>query len=186
MILHGNKLTLDLLKTFSEIEVRLTLEMPNDDASGKTSSTETINGGVKPKRLSVSCTLAMKESKSLKKLIKMAESIEKDGNRSVYTVSDETADAADIREVIFHDRLDVRKRDNLLAWQISFTLREHKSVPEVKEQRSSASSGPATTGSAAGTEVKSQAANVTSKGPLYDMLKSLDEYLAPIVNGSGQ
>lgn len=185
MILQGNKITLDLMKTFSDIEVRLTLEMPNDDASGKTSSTETLNGGVKPKKLSVSCTLPMRESKSLTKLIKMAESVEKDGNRSVYTVSDETADAADIREVIFHDRLDVRKRDNLLAWQISFTLREHKSVPEVKEQRSTPSSGSATAASAAGAEVKSNA-EVTSKGPLYDMLKSLDEYLAPIVNGSGQ
>ncbi len=177
--------TLDMTYEFRDIDVRLTLEMPNDDASGKTSSTETLSGGTKPKRISVSCTLPMKQAELLTELIRLAESIESDGSRTVYTVSDTTADAADIREVIFHDRLDVRKRDGLMAWQIAFVLREHKSVPEVKEQRNQPAAGSADTAPGAGIQPEEGEA-IKSSGPLYDILKRVDEYLAPVVGGESE
>lgn len=186
MILQGSQLTLDFTKKFSDIDVRLTLEMPNDDASGKTSSTETLSGGIKPKKISVSCTLPMKQAELLTELIRLAESIESDGSRTVYTVSDTTADAADIREVIFHDRLDVRKRNGLMAWQIAFVLREHKSVPEVKEQRSQPSSGTADTTIGEAVQSESGTASIKFSGPLYDILKRVDEYLAPAVGGHSE
>ena len=183
------KKTLDMTYEFRDIDVRLTLEMPNDDASGKTSSTETLSGGIKPKKISVSCTLPMKQAELLTELIRLAESIESDGSRTVYTVSDTTADAADIREVIFHDRLDVRKRNGLMAWQIAFVLREHKSVPEVKEQRSQPAAGSADTAPGAGIQPEAAADEgeaIKASGPLYDILKKVDEYLAPIVGGESE
>lgn len=177
MIIQAAGETLDLTIKFREIDVRLSLDISNDDASGKTSSTETLNGGIKPKRLTVSCTLPMAEASELTKLLKKAEAIDAAGNRVVYTVSDKTADAADIREVIFHDRFDVRQREGLHAWQISFTLREYKSVPQVKEQRKAATIKPVQD-STAGQNVTGEETSA-EHGTLYNMLKKLDDYLAP-------
>lgn len=182
MIIQSAGETLDLTIKFKELDVRLSMDISNDDAGGKSSSTETLNSGIKPKRLSVSCTLAQADADELTSLIKMAESVTSAGARTVFTVSHKMADAADIREVIFHDRLDVRQREGLNAWQISFTLREYNSVPEVKEQRKAAAIKPVQD-SAAGETVASNNAGEqdagAEHGTLYNLLKKLDDYLAP-------
>ena len=174
------KQTLDMLDKFSSLSVRVVLELVNTDASGNTSGTETLNGGTKAKKINITAQLAMKDASSLSKLIKVAESTEESGQRTVYTVSDDTADAVDIREVIFHDRLEINKADKLLALNIGFTLLEYKSVPEVAEQRSQSGITP-TGGGVEGEEVADEA-TIGAKGRFYDLLKKADKYLGEVFN----
>lgn len=180
MIIESNGKPFEI--QLKELEVRLTLELPNKDASANGSSTATLNGGIKPKKLTVNGTLPGEQAEHLTNLIRKAEAIDDSGKRQVYTISDKTADTADIREVIFHERLDVRKRENLNAWQISFSLLENKSVAEQKEARTtSAATETATTDTATGTAITAE--NTTTEdqdhGMLWNILKKVDNALAP-------
>ena len=171
----------------SDIDVRLSLKLDNKDTSGKSSSTATLNNGTKPKKLAVNGTLSMDNSELLTEYIRLAESIDSDGQRTVYTISETTADSADIREVIFTDQFDVRKRSGLLAWQINFTLLEFKSVPEIKEQRTQTGVvESAKSDSVSGSEIQSDvsegssaAPNIEEHGTMFKLLKGLDNFLAP-------
>lgn len=181
MILEANGKTFEI--KLKELEVRLTLDLPNKDASGTGSSTATLNGGVKAKKLTVNGTLPGEDSTHLTDLIRIAEAMDDAGNRQVYTISDKTADTVDIREVYFTERFDVRKRDNLNAWQINFSLLEYTSVAEKKEARQTENTqATATTDTAAGTPVEST--NTAEQqdeehGLLWNTMKYIDNALAP-------
>lgn len=180
MIIEANKKAFEI--QLKELEVRLTLELPNKDASANGSSTATLNGGIKPKKLTVNGTLPAEQAEHLRDLIRKAEAVDAAGKRQVYTISDKTADTADIREVIFHERLDVRKRENLNAWQISFSLLEYKSVAEQKEARSASATKAATVDTAAGTSVASESTTDSADqehGMVWNILKNIDNALAP-------
>lgn len=196
MILEKNGEAFEI--RLNELSVRLNLNLANDDASGKTSSTVTLNAGTKPKKITVNGTLARDDAEHLTDLIRKAEALESDGQRCIYTISDDIADAADIRQVIFTDRLDVRERDGLHAWQVSFSLLEQTSIPETSEQRQQASQPQPQAGSASGQQVTAadvgntdnSANNSTTtasseqqiaeqQGYIYDLLKGLDNFLAP-------
>jgi hypothetical protein len=56
-------------------------------------------------------------------------------NRKVYRIGNDMALALKIRNVKFTGRINAREHESLLAWNVSFELREHNSVAEQKETR---------------------------------------------------
>lgn len=184
MILEANGVAYQL--PLKDLDVRLNMKLENQDASGKTSSTDDLNNGTKPKRLMVNGVLAMAEAEQLTVLIRKAEAVSADGQRQVYTITNGVADASDVREVKFTDNFDVRQRQGVRAWQINFTLKEHKSVPETAESR--ATNNPViNAATTSGNSVSSpddqgndgiDAAEI-QHGFVYSMLKNLDNLLAP-------
>ncbi|GAB6177972.1 hypothetical protein JCM16814_28630 [Desulfobaculum senezii] len=111
------------------------LEIKTADLSGETSGTATAEKGVKPKKLRVSCTVPFAESHALRGLIRIAEAKDEDGTLHIYTVANLTANAAGVRQAQFCDHVQWQEVDGLAAWSVSFTLREHMSVPERVETR---------------------------------------------------
>jgi hypothetical protein len=57
------------------------------------------------------------------------------GELRIYTIANPTANAVGVRQVQFSDNVRAADVDGLRAWDVSFTLREIKSVPELAEQR---------------------------------------------------
>lgn len=111
------------------------LEIKTADLSGETSGTATAEKGVKPKKLRVSCSIAFTEARALRELIRIAEAKDEDGTLHIYTVANLTANAAGVRQAQFCDHVQWQEVDGLAAWSVSFTLREHMSVPERVETR---------------------------------------------------
>lgn len=127
--LSGEKLDLD------NAAISLSLQFEDDDKSGDTSSTTTSEKGIKAKELKVSGTIAYKNEKILQRLFAIAEATGSDGKRTRYRVANTTAQAVGVREVIFSSNLDVTEQQNIMAWQIQFTLLEQRSVAEKKQER---------------------------------------------------
>ncbi|HDN9022353.1 TPA: hypothetical protein P2I16_004456, partial [Aeromonas salmonicida] len=57
------------------------------------------------------------------------------GQRHVYRVGSLLAQSVKVRQAKFAGRITASEQEGLLAWQVQFTLREHNSVPEKREQR---------------------------------------------------
>jgi hypothetical protein len=180
MILESNAKQFEL--EFSEMTVALKLPLKNENVSGSTNSTETVNTGTKAKVLAVTGTLPFTKQKHLKRLIQVAEAEDGNGARQIYNISEEIATAADIRQVIFDGELNVRKMKELNAWNVTFSLKQKNSVAEAKEARNNTSK--VVSDSAPGTIVSSptedQLSDATqTHGMIYNILKKLDAALAP-------
>ncbi|WP_299594349.1 hypothetical protein [uncultured Microbulbifer sp.] len=65
----------------------------------------------------------------------MAESTDDNGDLVVYDITDRSANAANVRQVIFNGRIEQREVIGMKAWRVSFTLLEYLSVAEKTEQR---------------------------------------------------
>ena len=89
MILEADGKTFEL--QFAELNVALKLPLPNKSVGANTSSTSTVNTGTKAKIISVAGVLAFKYQDHLQQLIKVAEAVNDDGSRKIYTISDDTA-----------------------------------------------------------------------------------------------
>lgn len=104
------------------------------DASGETSSTDEVDKGTKGKKLSVSLVIKFTDESDLRRLTRIAEA-KTNGERTVYTITNLTANAMGIRQVRFAENFNVQEKDGLRAWDVSFTLKEYLSNPERVEQR---------------------------------------------------
>ena len=167
---------------FAELEVSLKLPLKNKSVSGSTSATDTVNTGTKAKSLSVAGTLRFNQSEHLSDLIKVAEAEDDDGARRVYNISDDTATAADIRQVIFDGDFNVRKVKELNAWNVTFNLLQKNSVAEAKAERAQTDSNPVTdtaTGTAVTTTDDTTVSIIDTNTSIYKILKKIDNYLAP-------
>lgn len=90
-----------------------------------------------------------------------------------------------MRQAKFTGRITASEQEGLLAWQVQFTLREHNSVPEKREQRqpkapatvgqSTANTTPAKTGSSPAASEQEQLSYVER------MLKGVDTALGDIL-----
>lgn len=110
------------------------MDIRASDASGETSSTDEVDKGTKAKKLPVSLVIPFSNEADLKRLIRVAEAKE-NGTRKVYTITNQTANVAGIRQVRFAEGFNWQEKDGLLAWDVSFTLKEYLSNPERVEQR---------------------------------------------------
>ena len=124
-------------------------QLKKADASGETSSTTKADKGTKGKTLTVTTQIRYQDEADLRELIRISEAKGSGESGKVYTITNTTANAAGIRQVIFADRVSWDEQEGRRCWNVSFTLAEHKSVPERAEARkadkplTAASSSPA-------------------------------------------
>ncbi|MEH6649994.1 MAG: DNA-binding protein [Motiliproteus sp.] len=131
-----------------DLQVALAMPLARKDISGQSSSTDTVTAGNKAKKLSVALTLGFNKAAELLRLSNMAEAVDDSGKPLTYTIADELAEALNIRQVKFSDSFRIDPQGGKRAWTIRFTLSEHLSIAEKKEQRAEQPqpNAPATTG----------------------------------------
>ena len=164
--------------------VSLSAPLKDEDASGETSSTATAKKGNKGKKLEVRCSLRFKDADQLRELMRVAEATD-GGDSKVYTVTNDTANTAGMRQARFTGNIRADEAENVRAWEISFSLTEHISVPEMAEARQG--SKPSSLQGNQGTPVGTPAGTVTEDAPQGEeklssfekMLKYLNEKIGP-------
>lgn len=114
------------------------LELDSSDASGQTSSTATIEKGMKAKNLNCSINIKYQDEAYLSALIELAEATN-NGKRKVYLITNRTARVMGIKQVKFNGKLSPREDDTLNMWVVTFNLIEHISNPERVEARQASS-----------------------------------------------
>lgn len=110
-------------------------DLPEEDQSGQSSSTNSSEKGIKPKKLSVNGLIEYSTPDRLSRLIELSYQTEKGGAKKLYRVANATANVINLREAVFSGKVSVSPHSTLLAWQVGFTLSERKSVPEKREAR---------------------------------------------------
>lgn len=110
-------------------------DLPEEDQSGQSSSTNSSEKGIKPKKLSVNGLIEYSTPDRLSRLIELSYQTEKGGAKKLYRVANATANVINLREAVFSGKVSVSPHSTLLAWQVGFTLSERKSVPEKRETR---------------------------------------------------
>lgn len=115
------------------ITVSITRE--EKDMSGQKSSTKKSEKGVKAKEMTVSGLIPYRRKEWLEKLFSLCEASDKKGAQTKYRVSSRSAEAANMREVQFSDKLTAYEQDQRQAWRVDFKLREVNSVSEKREKR---------------------------------------------------
>lgn len=147
MIISGNGQEIIVEAIGKNVRIEASAEFDRKDLSGQTSSSDVSAAGNKPKRINVSLQIKTEQSENLTKVLDMAEALDPDGNPVVYTVSSPLASAMRIRQAIFDGGVRIREDDTLLCYNVSFELKEMRSVPEKKEERerAKASDGAAAT-----------------------------------------
>ena len=123
-------------------EQRLTCsqEMPDKDLSGDSSSSAVAEGGFKPTKISVSLKIKFENKDDLRALVNLSRGLTDDGSRKIYQILNQTAQAYNIRQVRFTERVRAAELNDEESWQVSFSLLEHNSVPERTEERQQAAS----------------------------------------------
>ena len=119
----------------SNIILTVSMRREEKDMSGQKSSTKKTDKGVKAKEIDVVGNIAYRDKQHLTDLFNLAEAVDSKGQQVKYRVAAISAEAVNMREVQFSEEISAVEQPNLLAWQVSFKLREVNSVSEKKEQR---------------------------------------------------
>ena len=112
----------------------LSLKLKDEDASGDSSSTSKAKKGNKGKKLEVKTHIRFKDEADLRELYAKAEAMS-GGDGQLYTITNRTANATGMRQGRFSGEVKADPQEALFEWIVSFTLAEHKSVPERTEAR---------------------------------------------------
>lgn len=116
-------------------KMELSMQLADQDMSGQTSATGSSEQGDKAKELRISGLIPFTDSAQLARLFELASAKDGSGNRVVRRLGATIGRTVKIRQVKFHGTVSAPEHQTLMAWQVSFSLREHLSVPEVTEQR---------------------------------------------------
>ena len=117
-----------------DLSASLTLPIKDEDASGDSSSTSKADKGKKGKKLEVKTKIRFKDEDKLTEFMALAEAMSK-GDGKLFTITNRIANAGGMRQGRFSGDVKVDPQDGLAMWTLSFSLAEHKSVPERAEQR---------------------------------------------------
>lgn len=117
------------------LTVKAAMKIADDDASGKTSSTATVEAGIKAIQLNCTVIIAYENKDDLSALTNLATAVDDKDKRIIYTVGNETANAMNMKKAKFSDNFMVNPYGNKQAWKVSFTLIEVKSVAEKKQDK---------------------------------------------------
>lgn len=117
------------------MRITASMQFQDKDQSGQTSATSSSEQGAKAKELDVTGLIPFKEEEQLARLFELADNKAKGGQRHIYRVGSLLAKSIKVRQAKFAGRITATEQEGLLAWQVQFTLREHNSVPEKREQR---------------------------------------------------
>lgn len=165
--------------------INLSMEIKDKDMSGQTANTGTAEQGTKGKVLTVTGLIPFKTPDVLNQLLVFAEQTES-GKRKIYRIGNELAKAMKIRQVKFTGRVQSDEQENVMAWKVSFTLKEYLSVPEVKAERERDNQSQAKTQATDSTEkVTAKPHAAVSQSPEQEpitgfakILQSVDAWLA--------
>lgn len=113
----------------------LSMEFKEKDTSGQTSGTSGAEQGEKGKELQITGLIPFADQMALARLFELAQDKGAGNERKIYRIGCELAEAVKIYQVKFAGRIMAPEQEGLLAWRVSFTLREHLSVPEKRELR---------------------------------------------------
>lgn len=116
------------------LTVSLTLPIKDEDASGDSSSTSKAEKGKKGKKLEVKTKIRFKDEDKLSEFMALAEATSK-GDGRLFTITNRVANAAGMRQGRFSGDVKIDPQEGLAMWELSFSLAEHKSVPEMAEDR---------------------------------------------------
>ncbi|EEW2300098.1 hypothetical protein J4872_002668 [Escherichia coli] len=123
------------------IAVSITLQLPDKDMSGQSSSTTGAEKGTKAKEMRVSGSVDFKDAHIITRIFQMAEATDAGGARKRYRIANATASAVNMRQGIFSGGVDVTEQQGKLHWQVTFTLKEKLSVPEKAAGRKNGGNG---------------------------------------------
>ena len=120
------------------ITVSVTMQLPDKDMSGQSTSTSSAQQGSKAKELRVSGTIDFNDEPILTRIFQLAEATEKNGAKKTYRIANATAQAVNMRQGVFSGGIDATEQQGKMHWQVTFTLKEKLSVPEKAAARSGA------------------------------------------------
>ena len=157
------------------LNVGINAPLKDEDASGETSSTARAKKGNKGKKLEVRLSIRFKDADDLRELMRVAEAVD-DGDGKVYTVTNDTANTAGMRQARFTGAIRADESEELRKWDVSFTLVEHISVPEMAESRQApkSSASQQNDGAPVGTGEGEQAEGDDKLSLVEKILKYLD------------
>lgn len=118
------------------ITVSATMQLPDKDMSGQSTSTTSAQQGNKAKELRVSGVIDFNDEAILTRIFQLAEATEKNGAKKTYRIANATAKAINMRQGVFSGGIDATEQQGRMHWQVTFTLREKLSVPEKASARS--------------------------------------------------
>ena len=164
-----------------EQRITCSQEMPDKDLSGDSSSSAVAEGGFKPTKISVSLKIKFENPDDLRALVNLSRDLSEDGSRKIYQILNQTAQAYNIRQVRFTERVRAAELNDEQSWQVSFFLLEHNSVPERTEERQQAETpGTNSTPAAASTPAEAEANTPTKNYTGFEKtLKYLNDQLSP-------
>lgn len=167
------------------MRISASMQFQDKDQSGQTSSTSSAEQGEKAKEIDVSGLVPFKDENTLSRLFELADAKGDGGKRHIYRVGSLLAKSVKVRQAKFAGRITASEQEGLLAWQVQFTLREHNSVPEKREQRqpkatatvgqSTANATPAKTDSSAAASEQEQLSSWEK------VMKGLDDKLGDVM-----
>ncbi|HGU0952857.1 TPA: hypothetical protein ACM6Y3_000829 [Escherichia coli] len=118
------------------ITVSATMQLPDKDMSGQSTSTTSAQQGSKAKELRVSGVIDFNDEAILTRIFQLAEATESNGAKKTYRIANATAKAINMRQGVFSGGIDATEQQGKMHWQVTFTLREKLSVPEKASARS--------------------------------------------------
>ncbi|HAY0225359.1 TPA: hypothetical protein U0V61_001544 [Escherichia coli] len=118
------------------INVSVTLQLPEKDMSGQSTSTTSSQQGSKAKELRVSGIIDFNDESLLTRIFQLAEATESNGTKKIYRIANATAQAVNMRQGVFSGGVDATEQQGKMHWQVTFTLKEKLSVPEKADARS--------------------------------------------------
>lgn len=131
-----------------KLKVAIATTFVAQDLSGETSASDSAHKGIKAKEITVSFSVTRDAPDVVSGFYRIAEAVDSNGDLVVYAITQDSANAANVRQVKFAGRIDQREDETHDQWLISFKLTEYLSVPEKNEQRqdTAAAAIPATEG----------------------------------------
>ncbi|WP_270671733.1 hypothetical protein [Aeromonas sp. QDB17] len=164
------------------MRISASMQFQDKDQSGQTSSAEQ---GEKAKELDVSGLVPFNDEQTLSRLFELADAKGDGGKRHIYRVGSLLAKSVMVRQAKFAGRINASEQEGLLAWQVQFTLREHNSVPEKREQRLPKAPATVGQGTANATPAKTDSSAAASEQEQLSswekMVKGLDDKLGDVM-----
>lgn len=127
--LNGETLRLD------NMTVAMSMELKDQDMSGQSSGADSAEQGDKNKVLTFAGVIAFKNNDVLTKLYEFASAKDDLNNRQTYRIGHDIARNLRIREGKFTGNITAKEHSSLLAWEVSFTLREVNAAAGQDENR---------------------------------------------------
>ncbi|MBZ8903131.1 hypothetical protein H5U51_25125 [Escherichia coli] len=155
------------------------MQFQEKDQSGQTSSTANAEQGIKAKELRVTGMITFDNERALQRIFQLASATTGDGALKVYRIANATAAAINFREGTFSGQIDAQQQTDRLAWQVSFTLRERRSVPEKRQARAALASSRKQTPQTPGAKGKTVADETPEKMTWFEekVLKPVNDAL---------